>query len=362
MPSDSELKEKYSELLSKLNDLEDRIIGNEELIRQTLMAFKVLEHIFENSLEDNKLLEKLKIDDEDIEKVIKKNERVLSSFLSLDKEKSDYIGENHAFASTTGEKRMMIFKRSFLHRFIRLKKEGEDVLKLNDIVIKKDKDFSQKFDNEKGKEYIKENIGFLKEFTEIIESQISFLSKNKSKIIQDKRYAFSVFNVILHELVHELEEFKEKSYKGKYARAYNELFAHSIQAMNNLYSEKEINFHVCEKYLNTLKELINSKKNHNEYAPIFETMDAFYGYLGSIIVCDAILRKKGNDFGKKILKECMKKRYFSLLKEGSHTLIEMIRDKEISFLLKENLNESDRKISALKRKDISLSLIISISV
>ena len=312
LQEEHKIDEETSNLFKRWEKIEKEIFEDEAIIEVTIKAIKILEEILDQS--PNQKVKKW----QDYLKELYGKEKWLEQFLHLKTKKDEQHLEKlknifgvHALQE---HGRILLFRSSFLYRFLEKTGSGKDIEKLKRIVeiLEKythvGKDITKTSVFKKYPNMIKNAIDL---FLKILERNKEYLIQNKNKIIEDVNYEYSLINIIIHEISHDIwtHSFDNSTNIYVFKQGINESWAHTLQLFSHLYNKEDnMDEKLLNKEINKLLSVIKDKsiviaytvEKSNLSKHIF--MQSFMCLFGALILINIILKEKKENIDKEITK------------------------------------------------------------
>jgi len=312
------LSKETQELVDRWKKLENEILEDDAVIAATKEAFKILESIFDGIKGNDGIVRRWQ---EELKRLHGEGEwleHFLYFKLKKDQEKMQQLRNifgNHAFNDVS---HIALFKSSLLYRFLEKTGTGKDIQKLRRIVEILDKhatrpagtrDITRSFIFENYPNLVRNAIDL---FLSILERHKDYLMENKNRILQDSNYEYSIINILVHEITHQLwsKGFNHKLSHRAYNTGIDESWAHLMQLLSHMYKENIfITEELLDKEIDKIYGVLEDKSKVKLYSEkdtyglsqhLF--MQCFMPLFGALILIDSILRQNGRNINSQIRK------------------------------------------------------------
>ena len=275
-----------SALVQRLEDIEDRLISDEVLEESVYQSIKTLERIFGRDSIFKELLDRLKSSHK-----VKKLKSAVKSAITESKTSIEVANASAIFPH------LKINKNSVLADYL------ADNGRLSTSKLRRFHEYFAKIGVTLEKAFEKGNPEevkkLLKEYIEILETEENYLRENIQRMTGDIRYAWSVHNLMAHEVAHWVWGELSKT-RNIYAMALNEAYSFALQKLMHTFE----NSYVFDKetLLNEARELyrfiIPRKHAYSELT--YKFMKSFIILIGTLVLCDSIARKDRDYRNKKL--------------------------------------------------------------
>ena len=329
MPLDDEAKE----LIKRLQDFEDRLISDKVVEESVYSSIRTLERIFGKESIFKELLDRLK--------TRHKVKRLDATVRRAIEQKETAIEVANAAAIFP---QISVNKNSILSDF--LADEGRvKAAKLREFhaFFKEHRGSLEKAFEEGDSEEVKRR---LTEYIEILESEESYLKQNSERMTKDIQYAWSIHNLMGHEIAHWVHQELSKG-RNIYTQSIDEAYSFALQRLMHTFDKDYVfNKEIIIKEARALYVLIVPRK-HGYGEKVYKFMRPFIIFIGILILCDSIARRD-NDYRNRAL---FLQSYSTLTLLDLYRLIELALNNLKSEELKETIKETLLKtgLSQLKK-------------
>lgn len=324
------MDKEIEELLKRLEDIEDRLILDEDIGECIYNTLKILQKIYGKSI-FTKFLESMNIKF-NLRK-LKKNE--LKNF--------NVIQRFEIGLASYGSKNIQINKRGLLANYLIENKKVQRI-KINDI--RKFLQYPVIFEEDPENSKIK-----IKEYLHYLEKEQEFLKENKESILNDIKSAWSLQNLIIHEYQHAIKEhIYEANTSGIFA--FDEAYSFSLQRLIHTFDR---NFLFTND--NLLKEIKNiytliPPRKHAYPETAYKFMKPCILMISVLVLADSISRKDNDFRNKNLFLKSNKVKTFKELNNIIYRSIDNLKNKDFKKIINNTLIKTYKNQLKKLRKEI----------